>query len=219
MPIRSDIANQALTGQYRADRAAPREGQKRAEPSSTEPANTVRSDLQLRARAAATSQQVDLASEDRVEISLAANLTVEAVNGILNDSVVEQINKAIQEAGIDLKVEEAEASGTDTSPEATARRIADYSVGFMDRFTAGHQGMSAKATVQGFMSLIRDAIEVGFKQAREVLAGVTKLSDTIDQNISRTFELTRQYLDEFHQTQIEQIQSVGEENAQAPTAG
>ena len=179
----------------------------------------VRADVKPRAQEAASSRQADLATKDRVEISLAANLTVEAVNGILNDSVVEHINKAIQEAGIDLKVEEAEASGIDTSPEVTARRIADYSAGFLDRFAAGRGGMASEATIEGFMSLIRDAIEVGFKQAREVLAGVTKVSGTIDQNISRTLELTHQYLNEFHQTQVEQIQSAGEENAQAPTAG
>tara|TARA_B100001123_G_scaffold443162_1_gene588554 strand:+ start:11183 stop:11287 length:105 start_codon:yes stop_codon:yes gene_type:complete len=33
---------------------------------------------------------------DRVEISLTANITVETVNGVMQDSVVEQINKAIQ---------------------------------------------------------------------------------------------------------------------------
>ena len=219
MPIRSDIANQALVGQLRADRGTPRGGQKRAEPSGTESARVVRADVKPRAQEAASSRQADLATEDRVEISLAANLTVEAVNGILNDSVVEHINKAIQEAGIDLKVEEAEASGIDTSPEVTARRIADYSAGFLDRFAAGHGGMASEATIEGFMSLIRDAIEVGFRQARDVLAGVTKVSDTIDQNISRTLELTHQYLDEFHQTQVEQVQSAGEEDAPAPTTG
>ena len=219
MPIRSDIANQALVGQLRADRGTPRGGQKRAEPSGTESARVVRADVKPRAQEAASSRQADLATKDRVEISLAANLTVEAVNGILNDSVVEHINKAIQEAGIDLKVEEAEASGIDTSPEVTARRIADYSAGFLDRFAAGHGGMASEATIEGFMSLIRDAIEVGFRQARDVLAGVTKVSDTIDQNISRTLELTHQYLDEFHQTQVEQVQSAGEEDAPAPTTG
>ena len=219
MPIRSDIANQALVGQLRADRGTPRGGQKRAEPSATESARVVRADVKPRAQEAASSRQADLATEDRVEISLAANLTVEAVNGILNDSVVEHINKAIQEAGIDQKVEETEASDVDTSPEATARRIADYSAGFLDRFAAGHGGMASEATIEGFMSLIRDAIEVGFRQARGVLAGVTKVSDTIDQNISRTLELTHQYLDEFHQTQVEQVQSAGEEDTPAPTTG
>ncbi|MDP6778113.1 MAG: DUF5610 domain-containing protein [Candidatus Latescibacteria bacterium] len=219
MPIRSDIANQALVGQYRADRSNPRGGAKRPDPSVSDAARPDRTDAQARTQAAPSSQQVDPASDDRVEISLAANLTVEAVNGILNDSVVEQINKAIQEAGIDLKVEDVEASGTDSSPEATARRITDHSVAFLDRFAQGHQDLSAKARIEGFMSLIRDAIEVGFKQAREVLAGVTKLSDTIDQNISKTLELTHQYLDRFHQTQVEQIQAAGEENALAPTGG
>ena len=76
MPIRSDIANQALVGQLRADRGTPRGGQKRAEPSGTESARVVRADVKPRAQEAASSRQADLATKDRVEISLAANLTV-----------------------------------------------------------------------------------------------------------------------------------------------
>ena len=60
------------------------------------------------------------------------------------------------------------------------------------------------------MSLIRGAIEEGFQKAREFLEGITKLSETIDQNISRTFELTNQYLDEFHRTQVDLIQNASE---------
>ena len=43
-------------------------------------------------------------SSDSVEISARASVSA-TVNGVLNDSVVEQINKVIQEAGIDLRMD------------------------------------------------------------------------------------------------------------------
>ena len=123
--------------------------------------------------------------------------------------MVEQINKALQEAGIDLKVEDAASSGQDTSPEATARRIVDFAGGFLDRFVQNHALESGKSQIQGFMSLVRGAIVEGFQQARDFLEGITKLSETIDSNISKTFELTNQYLDDFHNTQLDLIQASG----------
>ena len=138
---------------------------------------------------------------DKVEISVSANMTVETVNGILNDSVVEQINKAIQEAGIDLRVDEE--PGTDQSPEATARRISDFATGFLDAHKANHPKETSKAQIDGFMTLIRGAIQEGFTHAREFLEGITKLSDTVNAGIDKTFELTSHFLDVFHQAQIE----------------
>lgn len=137
-------------------------------------------------------------SEDRVEIS--AEMTVEVANGIVLDSVTEQINKALQEAGIDLKVEES--GGQDFSPESTARRVVDFATGFLDQFQKNHAGEEFGTQVRGLMSLTRTAIEEGFQSARSFLAGITKLSETVEQNIDRTFELTNQYLDDFAQDQL-----------------
>jgi hypothetical protein len=53
--------------------------------------------------------------------------TSATVNGVLKDSVVEQINKAIQEAGIDLKIEAGKSF--EVSPEGAVRCIADFENG------------------------------------------------------------------------------------------
>jgi hypothetical protein len=63
-----------------------------------------------------------LSARKRSETSTSAT-----VNGVLNGSVVEQINKAIQEAGIDLKIEAGKSF--EVSPEGAARRIADFETG------------------------------------------------------------------------------------------
>ena len=132
-------------------------------------------------------------SVDRVEILV--NSTSATVNGVLNDSVVEQINKAIQEAGIDLRIETD--GSIDVSPEAATRRISAFATGFHDTYTESRASEPAPVRLSGFMSLIRGAIEEGFAEARDFLSGIQKLSDTMRDTIGRTFELTQGYLSDF----------------------
>ena len=213
MPIRTDLSTEALLSQFRAQKSAGRKVEGR--PATNASSQTTRTDVRLQARISAAGLTGAAAGSDSVEISLTAGMTTEAANGIVMDSVVEQINKAIQEAGIDLTIEEAKTSGLDLSPEATARRIADFSTGFLDSYISAHGIDPARVRISGFMSLIRGAIEDGFHQARDFMEGITKLSETIDNNINKTFELTSQYLDEFHQVQIERVNAA----AEAPVEG
>jgi len=192
MPIHTDIHTEALLAQYRAHRATTRESHDTAT-TNKKPAPTQN-------------------TKDRVEISLSANLTVGAANGIMLDSVVEQINKALQEAGIDLKVEDGQSGKIDTSPEGTARRIVDFATSFLDAFRQNHATEDSGTQLRGFMSLTRNAIEEGFQNARDFLNGITKLSETIEKNIDQTFELTNQYLDEFQQTQLD-ASNTGDDSA------
>lgn len=149
-------------------------------------------------------------SSDSVEITAAS--TAASVNGVLNDSVVEQINRAIQEAGIDLRIE---TDGSfEVSPEGTARRISDFATGYLDAYSESRAAEPARVRIDGFMSLIRGAIREGFAEARDFLSSVTKLSDTVGQTIDRTFELTNGYLSEFRSAQL----AAAEANADAQAA-
>ena len=103
--------------------------------------------------------------------------------------------------------------GVETSPEATARRIVGFATGFLDAFRGNHPWNPPEVQIERFVSLIRGAIEEGFLKAQEFLEGITKLSEIIDENINRTFELTNQYLDEFHRTQVDLIQNASEQGA------
>lgn len=218
MPINTDIRIEALRAQFRAQQADARRTEKKAATRPPGAARGVSMDVRLQAYVSASGLHAGQGASDRVEISLAANMTVEAANGIVMDSVVEQINRAIQEAGIDLSVEEARASGLDTTPKGTARRIADFATGFFEAFRQNHADETDRGQVAGFMSLIRGAIEEGFQQARDFLEGITSLSETIDENINRTFELANRYLDDFHQAQLDLLQEDGSEQAGASGA-
>ena len=147
---------------------------------------------------------------DSVEISAAS--TAATVNGVLNDSVVEQINKAIQEAGIDLRID---TDGSfDVSPEGTARRIADFATGYLDAYSESRTAEPTEIRIEGFMSLIRTAIKEGFSQAKDFLAGITKLSETLTETIDQTFELTSGYLSDFESAQLA---AARRENAESST--
>jgi hypothetical protein len=170
------IQTDALLARFRAERSTKRSGADGA-------------------RAYTSPNQVDHSTQsvDRVEISV--NSTSATVNGVLNDSVVEQINRAIQESGIDLRIETD--GSIDVSPEAAARRISDFATGFHDAYTQSRASEPAPVRLTGFMSLIRGAIEEGFSEARDFLSGIQKLSDTMRDTIGRTFELTQGYLSDF----------------------
>jgi len=179
MSIGTDIRTEVLVAQLRAQRSTADKSVKRPQPS-----------------------MQTAGSVDRVEISLTANMTVETVNGVLQDSIVEQINKAIQEAGIDLTVAEAYRKGVDVSPEAIAKEIVGFSTGFLDRYKQNHITESDGSKVRGFITLIRGAIRDGFQQARDFLEGITTLDESIEANIDRTFELTQEYLEGFEEEQV-----------------
>ena len=136
---------------------------------------------------------------DSIEISAAA--TASAVNGVVNDSVVEQINKVIQEAGIDLRIE-TDGSSFAVSPEGAARRIADFATGYLEAYSESRASQPVETRIDGFMSLIRGAIEEGFSHARDFLSSVTGLSETLSQAIDRTHELTTGYLSDFRSAQL-----------------
>ena len=145
-------------------------------------------------------------TSDSVEISTEA-ATSATINGVLNDSVVEQINKAIQEAGIDLRIE---TDGSfDVSPSGTARRIADFATGYLDAYSGSRLSEPMEVRINGFMSLIRGAIEDGFTHAKDFLSTVSGLSDTLSDSIDKTYALTQSYLSEFRSTQMAAAQPDG----------
>ncbi len=137
-------------------------------------------------------------SVDRFEFS--AESTAATLNGVLNDSIVERINEAIQKAGIDLRID---TNGSfDVSPEGTAHRIADFATGYLEAYSESRAAEPAEIRIEGFMSLIREAIKEGFSQAKDFLSGITKLSEALSENIDRTFALTTAYLDDFGSAQL-----------------
>ena len=150
-----------------------------------------------------------VAAADVVEV----NTRVDAgfVSQVLQDSLEERLDAALQKAGVEMSASELLASGTDTSPQATAGRIVEFAVSFYAAYQGNQQDEERTAQLQGFVELIKGAVEEGFAGAREVLSGFAELSEGIQEDIDQTFELTMKGIDRFAE---EQRKAMGEGEAE-----
>ncbi|OGG48048.1 MAG: hypothetical protein A3F84_22490 [Candidatus Handelsmanbacteria bacterium RIFCSPLOWO2_12_FULL_64_10] len=145
------------------------------------------------------------ASVDSVQIDLSVNMTIGDANKILRDRLADRINEAFKQAGVEVDIREVEKQNLDTSPEATAKRIVDFATGFLGVYAENHADQDGEGRLEGFMSLIRDAIDQGFSDARDILKGIADISGPISDAIDRTYELTQKGLDDFHKKQLDFI--------------
>jgi hypothetical protein len=83
------------------------------------------------------------------------------------------------------------AVSQDNTPEGTAGRIVALSTGFFDSFKKQNPGMDDDAVMQKFMDTIGSGMEKGFKEAREVLKGLSALGGDVASNIDKTYELVQ----------------------------
>jgi hypothetical protein len=150
-------------------------------------------------------EQSQTLSMNSVQLNLSASVTIEDANKILKDRLAEKINAAFEQAGVDIDIREIEQQNLDTSPEATARRIVDFATGFLGAYAKNHADEDEKGQLEGFMSLIGDAIDQGFSDARDILQGIADISGSISDNIDKTYELTQKGLDDFFKKQLDLI--------------
>ena len=162
--------------------------------------------------------QAETASADTVQINLSSNLTISDANKILKDKLAEKINAAFKEAGVNIDIREVEKQNQDTSPEATARRIVDFATGFFGVYTKNHAKDGQSEQLDGFMSLVHDAIDKGFADARDTLKGIADISGPVSNNIDKTYDLTQKGLDDFRKKQLDLIAKRGDQggNSEQP---
>ncbi len=91
--------------------------------------------------------------------------------------------------------------GTDFSPEATAERIVNLATGFFGLYQQQNPDEAPDSALSNFLSTIRDAIDEGFEEAREILTSLRALTDEISNTIDETYDLVQQGLDRFEQEQ------------------
>lgn len=125
------------------------------------------------------------AKDDPMALLLKSALTGvnEALKGQLGENAVEQ------------------AAGQDQSAEATAGRIVALSTAFYDAFRQQHAGEDQDVVLQKFLTTIRGGVEQGFKEARDILKGLSVLSGGIADTIDQTEALVRQGYADFEAAQ------------------
>ena len=116
---------------------------------------------------------------------------------VLDDSLTDKFNAAFQEAGMDTDVASLLAGGQEFSPEATANRIVSFALGHFGSFKANHADEGGADQVDGFVDLIKGAVEQGFTEARDILEGIGEISQEVSGNIDKTFSLAMSSIDDF----------------------
>lgn len=136
---------------------------------------------------------------------------------LLLKAVVSKLNEVLRGQLGDNAIENAMSQ--DNTPEGTAGRIVSLSTGFFEAFKAQHPGEDQAKLVDRFLETIKNGIDQGFKEARDILQGLDVLKGDIASNIDKTYALVQKQLDEFRSSMLGQqtpSQTAGtEKNAQA----
>lgn len=90
-----------------------------------------------------------------------------------------------------------EGAVIDTSPEATANRIADFALGFFGKYAKNNGLGNDEAGRKQFADFIGAAIAQGIDEARGILTALNVLNGEIAGNVDRTAGLVQERLDAF----------------------
>jgi hypothetical protein len=129
-----------------------------------------------------------------VQSSLSLNTQNEPLGLVLKSAITGINERLAPEFGPDAI---QNAVGQDNSPEGTAGRIVALSTAFFSAFKEQNPELSEDAAAQKFLDTIKGGIEQGFKEAREILAGLNVLNGDVASNIDKTFDLVQQGLAKF----------------------
>jgi len=135
------------------------------------------------------------------------------VNRVLQDALEDRLNGAFETAGMEMSAAELMSSGMDFSPEATATRIVEFATSFYSGYQANHEGDEGGAKLDGFVDLIKGAVEEGFAGAQELLGGFSEMNEKVQGDIDETFDLAMKGIDAFADEQ-RQLAAPQEEESQ-----
>lgn len=130
-------------------------------------------------------------------LQLSSSIDAGYAQKVLKDSLAERLDKAFAEAGVDINTKDLLESGLDTSPEATAKRIVDFSTGFFAGFKGNNKDVQDTEQIDKFTALIKDAVKKGFEDAGEILNGIGQISADVQGGIDQTLELAMKGIDDF----------------------
>ncbi|MBQ38810.1 MAG: DUF5610 domain-containing protein [Candidatus Latescibacteria bacterium] len=146
---------------------------------------------------------------DAVLMSVGRKIDVNYAQQVLETELGQSFASALKDAGIEGQALEDVLTGAiDVSPEATAKRIVDFATSFFGAFQANHADDEGSVQIDGFSQLIKDAVEEGFAQSRDVLEGIGKISGQVSDDIDETYHLVMGGIDSFVVEQQESLAPV-----------
>jgi hypothetical protein len=161
---------------------------------------------------ASARQQIDqnaaskeAAVSDRVELSVNSQYTA--------NRIFEEIAARVAEKfGVDAAAQIQFNPNLDTSSEATAERIFTFATGFYQNYREQNAGEDEEETLTRFTSIVRDAIDRGFDEARGILTGLSGFTPGIEDTINETYQRLQELLSGFEEEQLTVLGSVDEES-------
>jgi len=129
-------------------------------------------------------------------VSFSSNTISDADSqAIVLNRAFEKLRAVVAEARAALGIPEGQE--VDTSPEATANRIADFALNFFAQYAENNGlGDDEEGRAQ-FAKFIGDAINQGIDEARGILTALSALDDNTSSSIDQIAELVQQRLDDF----------------------
>ncbi len=150
------------------------------------------------------------APDEAVKLSVNRRIDATYTQRVLTDSVEDKLNTALDKAGLDMRAEDLLQEGLDVTPEATAARITEFATSFYGAYQENNPDAEGSAQIDGFVEMIKGAVEEGFEGAKEILTGIGRIPDQVGQDIDRTLELTMEGLDAFAEEQRALLEPVPE---------
>jgi len=82
------------------------------------------------------------------------------------------------------------------NPKNTAGRIVNFATGFFSNFAQNNPNLPAEEQTEEFTTLITDAVQKGFGEAKNILGDLSGNED-ISQNIEQTYQLVLEGIEEY----------------------
>ncbi len=132
---------------------------------------------------------------DSVEFGAGEPVTNDKAMNIVAERALEKLRAVVSEARAELGL--PEDAVIDTSPEATASRIADFALGFFGNYAENNGLADDEAGRRQYADFIGKAVTKGIDEARGILQSLNALNGDITANIDKTAELVNQRLEDF----------------------
>lgn len=118
---------------------------------------------------------------------------------LIYKAAIEGINNELESELGENAIENAYNNGLDISPEATAGRILNFSLGLFSLYQQQHPELSEQDQANKFTEIIGGGIDTGFSEAREILEGLGVLEGEVAENINKTYNIIQDELAAFRE--------------------
>ena len=133
--------------------------------------------------------------KDVIEIGKGKSLSSDESMQIVVERAMDKLRSVVSDARSQLGLSEDQQ--VDTSPDATAGRIADFALGAFSSWSKNHTDVEGEDARQQFVDFIGGAIQQGISEARGILQSLNSLTGEVDGNIDKTWSAVQSRLNDF----------------------